>query len=103
MKHLVVIFCLIPFVAVEAGDDDLQRKQLQALQLESEIELIDKEIRECGKSVRNWKVATVIGSVGTVATGTGVIVQSIQLNKAKKEGKTEQPEVKTDKTIDTEK
>ena len=55
--------------------------------LEEEIAQIDSESLRCARTKKSWKTATIIGGIGTVATGIGAAVQASQISKAKKEGK----------------
>ena len=52
--------------------------------LKKQIEAVDSEIARCEKSLKGWKVATVLGSVGAVASGIGIIAQSHQIKENKK-------------------
>ncbi|MCL2331321.1 MAG: hypothetical protein FWC61_02130 [Proteobacteria bacterium] len=80
--------------ADQDGDSDaaaeIAQKTAYATQLSAEILQLDSEIIRCRKAKTNWTAATVVGGIGTVATGAGAIVQLNQIQKAKKAGKTEQ-------------
>jgi uncharacterized protein YlxW (UPF0749 family) len=111
LKKLLLIFiCLIlparPAVCAAAADlsaipeeekiamiaeltDSVQRMQAELLNM-------DTEIRRCDRSKKGWKTATIAGGLGVIGTGVGVIVQSAQTSKAKKDGKTSQ---KTEETV----
>ncbi len=52
--------------------------------LKKQIESIDSEIVRCEKSLKGWKAATIIGSIGTVASGIGAVVQNQQIKENKK-------------------
>jgi hypothetical protein len=53
--------------------------------LQEDLLQMDMEIRRCGRSRSDWRTATIIGGIGVVGTATGAIIQTVQLNKAKKE------------------
>lgn len=52
--------------------------------LKQQIETVDSEIAKCEKSLKGWKAATIIGSVGAVASGIGIIAQNQQVKENKK-------------------
>ena len=52
--------------------------------LKQQIETVDSEIAKCEKSLKGWKAATIIGSVGAVASGIGIIAQKQQIKENKK-------------------
>ncbi|MDR1337993.1 MAG: hypothetical protein LBJ73_03105 [Rickettsiales bacterium] len=54
-------------------------------QLQDDLFQMDMEIRRCGRSRSDWRTATIIGGIGVLGTATGAIIQTVQLNKAKKE------------------
>jgi len=45
---------------------------------------INSELARCKKAQKGWIAATVVGGVGTVATGTAAIVQGVKLSKQNK-------------------
>ncbi len=53
--------------------------------LKQQIATIDSEIARCEKSLKGWKAATIIGGIGTVASGIGIIAQNKQVKENKKE------------------
>ncbi|MCM1294659.1 MAG: hypothetical protein NC311_03800 [Muribaculaceae bacterium] len=59
-------------------------------ELHAQINNIDSEIACCKSAKRNWTIGTVIGGAGVIGTATGAIVQAVQINKAKKNGATEE-------------
>lgn len=65
-------------------------------QLQDAIQQIDSEIARCKSAKRNWTIGTVAGSAGVVGTATGAIIQSVQINKAKKNGATEESDTDSD-------
>ena len=52
--------------------------------LKQQIETVDSEIARCEKSLKGWKAATIIGGIGTVASGIGIIAQNKQIKENKK-------------------
>ena len=52
--------------------------------LKEQIGVIDSEITRCEKSLRGWKIATILGGVGTVASGIGIIAQNQQIKENSK-------------------
>lgn len=52
--------------------------------LKQQIETVDSEIAKCEKTVKGWKAATIIGGIGTVASGIGIIAQNQQIKENKK-------------------
>ena len=99
-----VLFCIFTIifisqcvVSARADNDAIESESLEskiarAEILEEQVMHVNAELLRCKNSKTNWKTATIIGSVGTVATGTGAIIQTVKINKAKKEGKTEKKE-----------
>lgn len=51
--------------------------------MKKQIEAVDSEIIRCEKSLKGWKVATILGSIGTVASGIGIIAQTQQIKENK--------------------
>ena len=70
--------------AEDVADADMQRA-MQISKLKREISELEIQLSECQRKNKNWKTATWIGAVGTVATGTAAIVQGVKLNNLKKE------------------
>ena len=88
MKRFVIFLFLFPFVAMAndvATTDDVAVLQATVASLKREIEQLDKDLSECKQNTKGWTVATVVGSVGTVATGVGAAIQGSMLHKMKKE------------------
>ena len=52
--------------------------------LKEQIAAVESETTRCEKSLKGWKAATIIGSVGAVASGIGIIAQSQQVKENKK-------------------
>jgi len=69
--------------------------------LQNEIKQIDSEMARCRSAKTNWTIGTVIGGAGVVGTATGAIVQTVQINKAKKNGATESSDLKSDTVNNT--
>ena len=53
--------------------------------LESDILILEAEVKKCQKNKKGWIAATVIGSAGVVATGIAAGVQGAQISKKKAE------------------
>lgn len=51
--------------------------------LRNDIRILDEEINKCQKQKRAWTAATVVGSVGVVATGVSAGVQGAKLKEKK--------------------
>lgn len=68
---------------VNAMDAEIQDKEAFVQQLKDEISQIDSEMARCERVKKNWKAATIVGGIGTVATGTAAIIQSVKLKKQK--------------------
>jgi len=62
--------------------------------LENDINILNEEIKKCEKAKKGWTAATVIGSVGTAATGIAAIVQAVQIDNKKDELKQVKQETK---------
>lgn len=77
----VLIMLMLPVATM--ADDDIVSKQAYIETLRTEIEKIDSEMARCQKTKSGWTAATVIGGVGTVATGTAAIIQGVKLGKQK--------------------
>lgn len=63
--------------------------------LENDIRILDEEIAKCKKQKKGWVAATVVGSVGVVATGTAAVVQGTKIKNKKEEYNTAKDELKT--------
>ena len=81
-----MLFCNFAAYA-ESGNlaEQVKYKEELVKQLKDEISQIDSEMTRCQKAKNGWVAATVVGGVGVAATGTAAIVQTVQLNKKKKE------------------
>lgn len=81
MRYVTVflLFCILPNIVL--ADDDIAIKQAYIETLRTEIEKIDSEIARCKKTRSGWTAATVVGGIGTVATGTAAIIQGVKLGK----------------------
>ena len=64
-------------------DEEIQYKEQVVQRLKEEITQIDSEMARCQKVKKNWKTATIVGSVGVAATGAAAIVQTVKANKSK--------------------
>ena len=98
MKRYILIF-LIMFAPVVAHADDMlidTSRQMQIASLKREISELEIKLSECSRKNKNWRTATWIGAAGTVATGTAAIVQSVKLNKLKRENKANDKETDGD-------
>lgn len=85
----VFVFLLLFYISpnIVLADDDIAAKQAYIETLRTEITKIDSEILRCRQTKSGWTAATVIGGVGTVATGTVAIIQGVKLGKQKKDNK----------------
>ena len=77
------IFC-VALIAPMAYADEYTDLVEYRNSLREQIEHIDSEIARCEKSAKKWKTATILGGIGTVATGVGVVVQVNQISDNKK-------------------
>lgn len=68
---------------VDLINTEIQEKEALVQKLKNEILQIDSEIMRCERVRKNWKTATIVGGVGTVATGTAAVIQAVKLNKQK--------------------
>ena len=84
----VLIVLMLPMATM--ADDDIASKQAYIETLRTEIEKIDSEMARCQKAKSGWTAATVIGGVGTIATGTAAIIQGVKLGKQNKDQKDNQ-------------
>lgn len=104
LNFYIYIF-MFPFVCgtVFADDANIGHEIVTKYQiieeLKKEIAQIDSEQIRCEKMKNGWIVATVVGGVGVIATGTAAIIQGTKLKdkpKTKKTQKTEtNPETET--------
>ncbi len=67
----------------DSSMDEIAEKNAYVEKLESDLSQIYSEIARCRKQKSGWKAATVIGSIGTVATGIGAGVQLHNIKKSK--------------------
>lgn len=85
-----VVSCCVCANAFGAGlgnDTDITdyNTKLQTIStLENDIAILEDELKKCEKSKKGWKVATIAGAIGVVATGVaaGVQASKIKQNKA---------------------
>ena len=68
---------------LESNSKLMSKYSLRIQELKEEIKQIDSEQMRCEKAKKGWLVATVVGGVGVVATGTAAIVQADKLKKQK--------------------
>ena len=85
-----MLFISLPAFAVDTDDTSeyaelIKEKENRILQLESSIELLDKEIPTCKESLKTPKVIAAIGSAGVLTTGIIATTKLIKLKKQKKE------------------
>jgi hypothetical protein len=99
MKKFLTLFmatfvcALAPDARAEdySGFTDEQKAELVAQKtaeldtLKSDIAQIISEKARCGKQKKGWTAATIIGSLGVVATGTAAIVQGSKVSDKKDE------------------
>ncbi|MCQ2562074.1 MAG: hypothetical protein MJ158_00420 [Alphaproteobacteria bacterium] len=111
MRKYLFLFVLISisvdgFAGIQIsgnGDENLSVQEILEKQkiintLESDIAILDKEIKDCQKQKKGWIAATVIGGAGVLATGTAAIVQGVKIKDAKEtitDKKQERDEAKT--------
>ena len=69
---------LVPAVSVA---EDLSEMIAYRDALKEEIAAVDAETKRCEKTLKGWKAATIIGAVGTVATGATAFMQYKGLKK----------------------
>ncbi len=62
--------------------------------LREQIAAVDSEIERCEKSMKGWKAATIVGGIGTLASGVGLIIQNKKLKENKQELKDLSKDVK---------
>lgn len=62
--------------------EDIEYKEQVVQKLKEEISQIDSEMARCEKARKNWKTATIIGSIGVAATGTAAVIQVVNANKS---------------------
>lgn len=71
----------------KGGADEIDDSEAIAI-LENDIRILDEEIAKCKKQKKGWIAATVIGAVGTVATGVAAGVQGVKLKEKKEDYET---------------
>lgn len=89
-RKLFIVFILLP---ISATASNVAVLQTQIDSLRHEIIQLDKDLMECKQELKGWTTATVLGSVGTVATGVGATIQGVSLHKLKKEQQQEKQEL----------
>lgn len=97
---LLVMLCI---TGAHGADTDAPQmstseKQIYISELQKLISDIDADILRCERTQRNWKTGTILGGIGTVATGTAAAIQAVQIQKLKKAGATEQESKEEAKT-----
>ena len=53
--------------------------------LKQQIQATDLEIDKCKQTMKGWKAATIIGSIGTAATGIAAVAQNQTIKENKQE------------------
>ena len=82
-KNLIVFLILfLPMVGLADEYEDLIARRDM---LKQQIDATNSELLRCEKTLKAWKIATIIGGIGTVATGIGAIVQNNQVQENKQE------------------
>lgn len=66
-----------------AAEVELGRLTMERDSLKAEIAQLDSEMSRCRKQKTGWTAATVVGGVGTVATGIGALVQHKKIQEKK--------------------
>lgn len=64
-------------------DDNTKLQTISTL--ENDIAILQAELKKCEKSKKGWKVATIAGAIGAVATGVAAGVQASKIKKNKAE------------------
>ena len=104
LKFIYLFFMCVVYSLNAVADDanighEIVTKYQIIEELKKEIAQIDSEQIRCEKMKNGWIVATVVGGVGVIATGTAAIIQGSKLKdkpKTKKTQKTEsKPETET--------
>ena len=86
-RFLVLVACcfvLRPGYGLTVGSGDTAKMQPIAT-LEKEISILQTELRKCEKSKQGWKAATVVGSLGVLATGISAGVKGKKIKDKKAE------------------
>ena len=103
MPSLFFLFSFCSYADDVALGHEVVPKYQIVEELKKEIAQIDSESVRCQKMKNGWVVATVVGGVGVVATGTAAIIQALKLkdmpktnNKSNSEDK--KPEEKSETT-----
>jgi len=73
------IFCTLLIAPMAYADEYTDLVEYRN-SLREQIEHIDSEIARCEKSTKKWKTATILGGIGTIATGVGVVVQANKIS-----------------------
>ncbi|MCL2757758.1 MAG: hypothetical protein FWE64_00360 [Alphaproteobacteria bacterium] len=83
MKYFVIIMSLVLVVPAFA-DQEAELAEMTAIrdQLRADVAHMQREHERCRQARRNWEAATWVGAVGTVAAGTGVIIQGRRVRAA---------------------
>ncbi|MDR1338269.1 MAG: hypothetical protein LBJ73_04565 [Rickettsiales bacterium] len=79
------ICCALLILLPGRGHADYLDLPTRYSQLQEQIKAVDAELARCKKQQKNWKIATIIGGVGTVATGVGALAQQSAINENKKD------------------
>ena len=81
-----IFLFILAFISISnfAFADDYSELIAYRDSLKQQIDAVDSEIARCEKSMKGWKTATIVGSVGTVASGIGIIAQQQQIKENKK-------------------
>lgn len=84
MKKIFIFSLLLMQIAQFAYSDEYTDLTAQRDALKQQIEAVDSEIARCKKTTKDWTAATIIGGVGTVASGIGIIAQQSQIKENEK-------------------
>lgn len=85
MKKLLFLILITTLYNHPAHADEYTDLITYRNQLKEQIEAVDSEIARCKKTMKGWEAATIIGSIGAVASGIGIIAQNQKIKENKKE------------------
>ncbi len=92
-KILLSVLMVIIFVQPTISDEYTELVAYHDA-LKEQIASVESETIRCEKSLKGWKTATIIGTVGAISSGIGIIAQNQQI----KENQKMLNEIATEKT-----
>lgn len=87
---------------VESDLSDAQ-KMSRITELKSEVENLEKQLYDCEKTNKKWRITTYVGAGAAAATAVGAVVQGVELYKYKRQNSETKTDSQTEQKTDEKK